>query len=111
MHLQFVDAVSLQDYPANVPPIYQQLTAGENVASPTEESNEPWLLWRKNHVIHWRSLDAIEKAALEAATSGATFGALCEQLTKHLSEAEVPATAMQLLLQWCNDELIHQFKT
>ena len=38
-----------------------------------------WLVWRKDHQPHFRSLDAFEAAALAAIAAGSTFGAMCEQ--------------------------------
>jgi hypothetical protein len=109
MRLELISALTLESLPANVPPICQQLGNRENISSPSAEPNEPWLLWRKEMVVHWRSLDEIERLALKAVLSGATFAELCQQMTSHLDEDQVPTMAMQLLLQWCNDQIISHF--
>ena len=109
MRLELISALTVESLPGNVPPIVQQLTNRENIASPSIEAKVPWLLWRKEMVTHWRSLDEIEHAAIEAVLSGATFAELCQQMTTYLEEDQVPNMAMQLLLQWCNDQVISKF--
>lgn len=109
MRLELISALTIESLPTNVPPICQQLANRENIASPSIESEVPWLMWRKEMVTHWRSLDEIEHAAIAAVLSGATFAELCQQMTSFLEEDQVPNMAMQLLLQWCNDQLISRF--
>lgn len=106
MRLELIPALAIDSYPSNVPPICQQLTERKNVPSPTAEAEVPWLLWRKELVVHWRSLGQPEFAALQAVQTGATFAEICQQLIAFAEEEQVPRLAMQLLLQWCNDQII-----
>lgn len=109
LRLSLVAAHRVVELAANAPPLAQQLVAGEDVDTPVREPDSPWLLWRKELVVHWRSLDALELAALAAVAGGASFAELCEELAEQVDEEQVPATAMQLLLQWCHDQLISDF--
>lgn len=109
MRLEMISALNVMSLPANVPPICQQLAQRENIESADLEDEVPWLLWRKEMIVHWRSLDEIEHAALLAVLSGATFAEICQQMTTYLDEEQVPTMAMQLLLQWCNDQVISNF--
>ena len=106
MRLELVPALNLIELPANVPPLWQQLNNLENVSSPIAEHDVPWLMWRKDLAVNWRSLDEAEYAALQAVISGANFAEICQQLVNFVEEEQVPTLAMQLLLQWCNDQII-----
>ncbi len=55
---------------------------------------------------YFRSLDATEAAALDAARGGWAFGELCERLCTELGEAEAPARAAALLRDWVAAGLI-----
>lgn len=106
LRLELTPALCIQQLPGNVPLIWQQLTNEESVATPSAEAEEPWLMWRKELLVHWRSLDGAELAALQAVMAGATFAELCQQLLEFTDEENVPSLAMQLLMQWCHDQII-----
>lgn len=71
----------------------------------------PWLIWRQRLKNYFRSLDAIENAALEAALAGASFGEVCAVLGQWLPDDEVPLRAATPIGTWtdcgmvtaCND--------
>lgn len=65
-----------------------------------------WLLWRRGFEIHWRSLEDDESAALSAAQSGESFGALCERLLEWRPAEDVALRAASLLKRWITDELV-----
>lgn len=109
MRIEIIPALSINQYPDNVPQVWQKLRRRENISTPEVEQSGPWLMWRKEYLVHWRSLESLELSALEEALSGATFGELCQSLLDHVSEDQVPATAMQLLMQWCEDQIIFKF--
>ena len=71
-------------------------------------SPEPvqWLLWRQNFKNYFRSLDAIEVTALNAAVAGSTFTEICESLVAHLPEEEIPLRAATLAATWVDSGLI-----
>ncbi len=65
-----------------------------------------WLIWRQDFVVRFRSLDALEAAALDAVQSGATFGELCEAIAEHMDAESVPLRAATLLRQWIEEQLL-----
>lgn len=65
-----------------------------------------WLVWRKGMDVHFRSLDATERAALDVAAGGARFATICAALAQRLSESEVAAHAARFLRTWVDDGLI-----
>jgi len=66
----------------------------------------PWLLWRQDLQNFFRSIDAAENAALDAALEGLDFGQICETLRSHLSEDEVPLRAATLVAAWFESGII-----
>ncbi len=72
----------------------------------TDEFPTRWLMWRKSMSPNWRSLDAAEAWAVEAAFNGANFAELCEGLLEWIGADAVAITAAGLLKQWIHDEMI-----
>jgi hypothetical protein len=91
----------------NTVALWQSGEAGEDAPAP-ERSPEPvqWLFWRRILRNYFRSLDAIEHAALEAALAGRTFTEICEALAAHLPEADIPLRAAMLMATWVDSGLI-----
>ena len=91
----------------NVPQLWKALTdQGERpelrvVAKPVE-----WLLWRQDLKTYFRSLEAGEAAALDAARSGSSFGELCELLAATSGSERAPAEAAALLAGWLGAGLV-----
>ena len=83
----------------------QQPPPATRLAAPVEVR-----VWRRGHSPHFRSLGALESAALLALQGGASFAALCEQLSEQMSEqfadSDVPAQAGALLRRWVDEELL-----
>jgi hypothetical protein len=63
-------------------------------------------LWRRELTNRFRSLDAAEKAILEAGLSGRTFGELCAVLRQWLPEEEIPLRAATLIGTWTDSGII-----
>jgi hypothetical protein len=66
----------------------------------------PWLLWRQNLQNYFRSMNAVESAALESALRGRNFAQLCEDLGALLPQDEIPAAAASLLGGWADSGII-----
>ena len=78
-------------------------------AAPTAYTTAPaseWLLWRRGVAIFFRSLDAPEAAAIDAAIGGESFGELCERLAAVVDATDVAMRAASLLRGWIAEELI-----
>jgi putative DNA-binding protein len=91
----------------NAPPIWKAVS---DEAEPPEVaySAEPveWLLWRQDLRTYFRSLQAAEAAALDAARERQSFGELCALLSQKLGEAEAPQKAAAFLRDWIESGLI-----
>ena len=91
----------------NVVAVWQRMIEGEEPPAPEATSAPvPWLLWRQNFKNYFRSLDAAEEAALEAAIAGRPFGEICEELGAFLAEEEIPLRAASLLGLWADSGII-----
>jgi hypothetical protein len=91
----------------NTVAVWQAMNDGEDPSGP-KCSPEPvqWLLWRRNFKNYFRSLDAVERSALDAAVAGRTFTEICESLTAHLPEEDIPLRAATLVATWVDSGLI-----
>lgn len=87
--------------------VWQALDQGTDPSGP-ERSPEPvqWLLWRKQFKNYFRSMDAAECAALDAATAGRSFPEICETLAAFVPEAEIPLRAATLASTWVDSGII-----
>lgn len=91
----------------NAPQIWKALTSDEErpKAAVLAEPGQ-WALWRQGLQTYFRSLQAPEAEALDAARDGATFGELCTSLPRHFTEEETPSRAAGFLRQWVESGLI-----
>ena len=80
----------------------------EQTPPASEELIEPsWLLiWRKGWQPHFRTISAVENAALLQLQQGTPFAQVCTALTTQFSETEAATVAAESLLVWLHDELI-----
>jgi hypothetical protein len=65
-----------------------------------------WRLWRQGVRTMFRSMDAAESAALAVASTGGTFGGMCEVIAQEVGAAEAPMRAASILNGWFADEVI-----
>jgi hypothetical protein len=83
--------------------------ATDDVDPPVPEAADepvPWLVWRQNLQNYFRSLDAAENAALDAALEGLDFSHICEALRSYLDEDDVPLRAATLVAAWIDSGII-----
>ncbi|MGO9934018.1 MAG: DUF2063 domain-containing protein [Steroidobacteraceae bacterium] len=66
----------------------------------------PWLLWRQNLQNYFRSMSAVEAAAIDAALRGRNFAQICEDLRALLPEEEIPPAAATLVGNWADSGII-----
>ena len=96
----------------NAPQIWKALTSGsERPQAAVQPEPVPWLLWRRDLQIFFRSLEPVEAAALDAVRGGRTFGELCESLCAHVGEEAAPAQAARFLREWIESGLITGFRS
>ena len=91
----------------NVPAIFQAVT-NQSTPPPVERAARPvnWVLWRRDLIVCWRSLDTDEAWALDAAAGGASFAQLCEGLCQWHEADAVPLRAAGMLRGWLEDQLL-----
>jgi hypothetical protein len=90
----------------NVPEIFAAATRSSPLPPVAAGEARPWVLWRCELVVHWRSLDRDEAWALDAAARGQDFGALCEGLCEWHAPDAVPLRAASLLRTWLEEGLL-----
>jgi hypothetical protein len=91
----------------NTVPVWRAVNADEEPPQPELAPQPvPWLLWRQNLQNYFRSLDATEDAALQAALSGDTFAEICAAISRWLSPEETPLRAATLVGTWADSGII-----
>lgn len=70
-----------------------------------------WLVWSKNVLCHYRSLQAPEACALSALAEGHDFGHLCETLCRRIEEKHVAGHAAAMLVQWLSEGLLAEARS
>ncbi len=91
----------------NVPAVFSAHTHAQVLpAWFSQEQSRPWLLWRQNLTVYWRSLDAAEAHALQSAMRSHNMASLCEGLCAWYPADKVPAQAVQFLQRWFTDGLV-----
>ena len=103
----FHPSLRLLDLTWNTVAVWQAMSRDEDPPQPeSTDTPIPWLLWRRDLTNRFRSLDAAEKAALEAALSGERFGELCAVLKNWLPEEVIPLRAAALIGTWTDSGMI-----
>ena len=65
-----------------------------------------WLLWRRGTTTHFRSTTVLEADALNLASAGMSFAAICERVAQSVPASEAALRAASLLRTWIGEELI-----
>jgi hypothetical protein len=103
----FHPSLRLLDLSWNTVAVWQAMSRDEDPPQPeAAETPIPWLLWRRDLTNRFRSLDAAEKASLQAGLSGKRFGELCAVLRQWLPEEEIPLRAATLIGTWTDSGII-----
>jgi hypothetical protein len=74
-------------------------------AAPLAEPGE-LMIWRRGHQPHFRSLQALEAAALSGLQGGMGFAAVCATLADQFASADMTAEVGGLLRRWVDEELL-----
>ena len=104
---QFTPSLHLSPLRYNSVSIWQALDQ-EQTPPASEKLAEPsWLLiWRKGWKPHFRTINAVEHAALLQLLQGTPFSEVCTALIEEFSETEAAIVAAESLHTWLNDELL-----
>jgi hypothetical protein len=87
--------------------VWKAMSADETPPPPEPAAEAaPWLLWRQDLQNYFRSMNAVESAALDAALQGRNFAEICQSLAALLPEDAIPAAAASCLGAWADSGLI-----
>ncbi|MGH8500973.1 MAG: DNA-binding domain-containing protein [Gammaproteobacteria bacterium] len=107
MRLEFHPSVRRLNLDWNAPSIWQAVNKKETPPAPTQsESVIPWLLWRSQLEIRWRSLAADEAWAIDACAQGHDFSEVCAGLCEWLEASDAALHAAVMLKRWAIDGLV-----
>jgi len=91
----------------NIPEMWQALTDDQPIqVTAVRDKTSPWLVWREQLVMRFRSMQIDEQKAFDALRVGRCFNDVCEVLVTLMSEDEVPLRAAGLLKGWIAQGLI-----
>lgn len=101
---RFQPSLRRQATRTNCVQIWMAAQAGQALPKAAFASRSDWAIWRDADLItHFRSLSETEAAALDLFMAGRDFAGCCDALLAYMPEADVPATALGYLAQWCAD--------
>jgi hypothetical protein len=109
LQLRFHPSLKRLQLCCNTVAVWRAMNQDETPPDPECGEPTPWLLWRQDLQNYFRSMNADEAAALDAARSGKTFGDICEILTAWLPAEDVPQRAAALLGSWADSGLLAAF--
>ncbi len=103
----FHPSVSRLDLEWNTPQLWTAIDE-ETEPMPPEKLEYPyaWLLWRKELLTYYRSLDVDEAWALDTAFQGGNFSELCEGVCEWIDAEHAPSRVAGFLSQWLQDDLL-----
>lgn len=79
----------------------------ENAGRPKRHPRRvPWLVWRQNLSVRYRSMEVDEAWAVDAAMTGEDFATLCGGITEWVDEDHAPMRMAGLLKRWLADGTI-----
>jgi len=103
----FHPSVSKIDLEWNTPQLWAAIDEEAEPLSPEKlEHSYAWLVWRKDLLNYYRSLDIDEAFTLDAAMQGNDFSSLCEGVCEWIDEEHAPARVAGFLSGWINDDLL-----
>ncbi|MBI3715389.1 MAG: putative DNA-binding domain-containing protein [Betaproteobacteria bacterium] len=112
MVVDFQPSLQVLNLRANVAAFWQADHAKAELPQPLRgEKAATWIVWRRELVTYFRSLEADEAWALQSASAGNTFAGLCEGLLRWHAEQDVPMRAIGLLKRWIGEGLASGLRT
>ncbi|MEE9310694.1 MAG: DNA-binding domain-containing protein [Cocleimonas sp.] len=107
LQFKFHPSVSRIDLEWNTPQLWSAIEEGADPIAPEKlEHAYAWLLWRKDLLNYYRSLDVDEAYSLDSAMQGGTFSNLCEGVCEWIDEEHAPARVAGFVSQWIDDDLL-----
>lgn len=107
LEFEFHPSVSRLDLDWNVPQLWSAIDEETEPMPPEKlEHTYAWILWRKELLTYYRSLDVDEAWALNTAFQQGNFATLCEGVCEWIDEEHAPARVAGFISQWISDELL-----
>ena len=107
LRFSFQPALRIMELSTNAPALRKAADEGGTLPrSVVSDRVTPWLIWRKDLTVCFRSLSEPEHWALLAVQNGDHFACLCEGLCQWYRPEEAAPQAAQLVRLWIDDELI-----
>lgn len=104
---EFHPSLRRLEFSWNTAAVWKAMSRDETPPAPeVGDTPVPWLLWRQDLQNYFRSMSAVESAALDAALRGRSFAEICEALSALLPEQEIPAAAAGLLGTWADSGIL-----
>lgn len=107
MRFHFHPSVRRMSLAWNTVSVWQAVSGDEEPPQPERAPNPVrWLLWRRELKNYFRSVDAAEGEALDAASRSLTFAEICAAMAKWLPEEEIPLRAATVIGSWADSGII-----
>lgn len=107
LRFKFHPSLRRLDFSWNTAAVWKAMSADETPPQPERAAAAaPWLLWRQDLQNYFRSMNALESTALQAALRGFNFAEICETLSASLQPEQIPAAAAGLLGTWADSGII-----
>ena len=107
LQFRFHPSLRQLDFSWNTAAVWKAMSADETPPRPERaQAAMPWLLWRQELQNYFRSMNAVEATALEAARRGFNFAEICETLSAMMAPEGIPAAAAGLLGTWADSGII-----
>jgi hypothetical protein len=78
---------------------------GQELSDPEHEEAST-LVWRQNALVHYRSLEPVERDVLATVSEGASFAGVCEAVAASAEEPNHVALIGRLMARWLADGII-----
>lgn len=104
LQLQFHPSLRRIDLRSNAPQVWQAANQQQPLpAFTTNPDRQPWIVWRQELKLLFRSMSIQEAAALDTFLQGKCFAEACECLCAWLQEEQVAVSAAGFLQAWVRD--------
>lgn len=107
LRFEFHPSVSRLSLEWNTPQLWDAIDKEADPIAPEKlEYPYSWVIWRKELINYYRSMDVDEAWALDAAMQGESFASLCEGVCEWIDAEHAPARAAGFMSKWIDDHLI-----
>jgi len=104
---EFHPSLRRLEFQWNTVAVWKAMSADATPPAPERGATSvPWLLWRQDLQNYFRSITAVEAAALDAALRRRNFSQICEDLRAWLPDDEIPPAAATLVGNWADSGII-----